>query len=217
MKIRLSSFLIALIGLTASAHADTWVLADGTSFEAQIKGVMPGTTLFTFASGQEHRIETSKLSDDSRKKLAETLGLAVAAPAAAPTPAPAAPSAAPAMPPAAPGTASPTAGVMPTMARDPGAMDATDVNMIDSQFGKRGTVIGKVKTVITLGSSGHKKLTFEGSDFTVFISKRSLDQSTDWHLDDLAGKNVQVTGEIAKFQEQLQISPREPSQVGVVE
>ncbi|GEP42937.1 hypothetical protein [Brevifollis gellanilyticus] len=212
MKAALRHLLITLTGLTANAHADTWGLADGMSFEAQIKGVMPGMTIFTLASGLEQRIETSKLSDDSRKKLAESLGLVVAAPA---TTASAAPT--PAMPQAAPGTASTTAGVMPTVARDPGAMDATDVNMIDSQFGKRGTVIGKVKTVITLGSSGHKKLTFEGTDFNVFISKRSLDQNSDWHLDDLAGKTVQVTGEVAKFQEQLQISPREPSQVGVVE
>lgn len=220
MKTRLRHLVIALLSLTACVHADTWVLADGTSFEAQVKGVMPGTAIFTFTSGQEQRMEISKLSDDSRKKLAEVLGLAVAAPAAPPAPststaAPATP--APAMPPATPPAAGATAGTMQTVARDPGAMDATDVNMLDSQFGKRATVIGKVKTVITLGSSGHKKLTFEGSDFTVFISKRSLDQSTDWHLDDLGGKTVQVTGEITKFQEQLQISPREPAQLGVVE
>jgi len=220
MKTRLRHLVIALLSLTTCAQADTWVLTDGTSFEAQVKGVMPGTAIFTFTSGQEQRMEISKLSDDSRKKLAEVLGLAVAAPAAPPAPststaAPATP--APAMPPATPPAAGATAGTMQTVARDPGAMDATDVNMLDSQFGKRATVIGKVKTVITLGSSGHKKLTFEGSDFTVFISKRSLDQSTDWHLDDLGGKTVQVTGEITKFQEQLQISPREPAQLGVVE
>lgn len=219
MKNQLS--LLLLLGVLAclplQARADTWVLTDGTSFEAQVKGVMPGTAIFTFTSGQEQRMEISKLSDDSRRKLAEVLGLAVAAPPAPATPAAAPAAPAPAMPPATPPAPSTTAGTMPTVARDPGAMDATDVNMLDSQFGKRATVIGKVKTVITLGSSGHKKLTFEGTDFTVFISKRNLDQSTDWHLDDLGGKTVQVTGEITKFQDQLQISPREPAQLGVVE
>lgn len=95
-------------------------------------------------------------------------------------------------------------------------MDATKEDLIDSQYGLKGKVVGVVKEVVTLGRSGHKKLTFEGTAFNVFISKRYLEKSSDWKLEGLAGKTVQITGEIAKYQEVVQIAVKEPTQIEVL-
>ena len=97
------------------------------------------------------------------------------------------------------------------------AMDATQVDLIDSQYGLTGKVVGVVKEVITLGKTGHKKLSFEGTDFNVFISRRFLENSNEWKLDGLAGKTVQITGEIAKYQEVVQIAAKEPAQIQVLQ
>ncbi len=92
-------------------------------------------------------------------------------------------------------------------------MDAIQVDLIDSQYGLTGKVVGVVKEVLTLGKTGHIKLTFEGTDFNVFISRRFLEKSGDWNLDGLAGKTVQITGEITRYQEVVQIAAKEPSQI----
>ena len=213
MKTSLCHLAAAFLSLTLPLSAEPWTLIDGTIFEAQVKLVTPGIVIFIPTSGPEHPVEVSKLSEASRKRLAEVLGLVVTTPVAAiPAAVPAMPTSATTVPAASAGTAA-----MPPVSRDPNVIDAMDVNMIDSQYGKTATVVGVVKSVITLGSAGHKKLTFENTDFNVFISKRSLDQSQAWRLDDLTGKTIQVTGEIAKYREALQVAPREPSQLRIVE
>ncbi len=95
-------------------------------------------------------------------------------------------------------------------------MDATQVDLIDSQYGLTAKVVGIVKEVLTLGKTGHIKLTFEGTDFNVFISKRFQEKSSGWKLEGLSGKTVQITGEIAKYQEVVQIAAKEPSQIQVL-
>lgn len=95
-------------------------------------------------------------------------------------------------------------------------MDATQVDLIDSQYGLTAKVVGVVKEVITLGKTGHKKVSFEGTDFNVFISKRFLENGGEWKLDGLAGKIVQITGEVAKYQEVVQIAVKESAQIQVL-
>lgn len=224
----LSVLPFALLTLSAQA-LDTWVLADGRMFEADVKQVTPGTVLFTLRTGVDQPLEIVKLSERSRKQLAEVLGLgskpvaplAPVAVASAPTstpatpppaPTPPMPETAPAMPPAA------TAGAaMAAVPRDPGAIDATDIGSLEANFGLTATVIGKVKKVNTLGSSGHKLLEFEDSTFNVFINKRQLEQSTAWAFEGIEGKLVQAKGKIGKYNDKLQIQLFEPSQIGMTE
>lgn len=206
-----------------SAQAlDTWVLADGRMFEATVKQVVPGTVLFTLRTGADQPLEITKLSERSRTQLVDVLGLgsvpvtpvapvAVAAPAPPPAPPPPPPAAMPAETPAA------TASVpMASVARDPSAIDATDTGSLEANFGLTATVIGKVKKVVTLGSSGHKLLEFEDTDFNVFVNKRQA-ELPGWGFDSLVGKQVQAKGKIGKYNEKLQIQLFEPSQMGVVE
>ena len=196
----LGSALLSLSTLTAQTQ-ETWTLNDGRTFEGQVKLVTPGTVIFTRSSGPDVPLEITKLTDASRKRLIEVLGLnAPAAPAPTPT------------------TSTPAAatGTKPTMVRNSGAIDATDISMIDSQFGQKATVIGLVKEVVTLGSTGHKRINFENTGFNVFINKRNLEKSSDWKLDDLAGKTVQIEAEVTKYQVQVQMQLTEPSQIKVV-
>ena len=204
----LGSALLSLSSLNAQTQ-ETWTLNDGRTFEGQVKLVTPGTVIFTRSSGPDVPLEITKLTDASRKRLIEVLGLnAPSAPA--PTPTASTPAAATGTKP------SDAAGTKPTMVRNSGAIDATDISMIDSQFGQKATVIGQVKEVVTLGSTGHKRINFENTGFNVFINKRNLEKSSDWKLDDLAGKTVQIEGEVTKYQEQVQMQLTEPSQIKVV-
>ena len=106
---------------------------------------------------------------------------------------------------------------MNTVARNPGAIDATDISMIDSKFGLRSTVIGKISKITTLGSTGHKKINFENSEFYLFINKRIFEANPEWKLETLADKRIQVEGEIAKYQDQLQIQISTPTQINIVD
>lgn len=212
-----------VLAMTCSAWGlETWVLADGRLFEADVKQVVPGIVLFTLRTGTDQPLEINKLSDRSRKRLAEVLGLGGAAvepvaiapaaiepavpavtPAAVPAPAMQPVAAAPAMP-------------LTVVARDPGAVDATDVGSLEANIGLTATVIGKVKKIVTLGSSGHKLLEFEDTDFNFFVNKRQA-ELPGWNFDALVGKLVQGKGKIGKYNEKLQVQLYDPAQLGVVE
>ncbi len=231
MKLFLRLLTLPVLGFSSllAQTAETWVLADGRMFEAQVKMVTPGTVLFTMRTGADQPLEISKLSDRSKKQLLDVLGLGsvpvspatpTATAAVTPPPVPPAtpmPAAAP-TPPTPPAPAMPAAaGTMATVPRDAGAIDVTDTGSIDARYGLTATVIGKVKRLASLGGAGHKLIEFEDSDFNVFINKRQLEASTDWHLEGLEGKLIQATGKVGKYNEKLQIQLFEPSQVGVVE
>lgn len=220
----LTCFRFSLIALTLWAWPalsfETWVLADGRMFEAQVKLVTPGTVLFTLRTGAEQPLEVSKLSERSRKQLIELLGLGltpvtpvspVAMAPTIPTPTPAS-ATAPAATPATPPPATP----MTTAARESGAVDATDIGSLEASFGLAATVVGKVKKVVTLGSSGHKLLEFDGTDFNVFINRRQA-ELPGWNFDAMAGKTVQAKGKIGKFNEKLQIQLYAPAELTLVQ
>lgn len=200
----LSVYLLSALSLQAQT-LEKWTLTDGRSFEGQVKSVTPGMVTFARASGPDAPLEISKLSEASQKRLIEVLGL---------TP-PVAPIAA-ISPPDQPAPAL-TAAPMNTVARNPGAIDATDIAIIDSKFGLRSTVIGKISKIATLGSTGHKKINFENSEFYLFINKRVLDANPEWKPEAMADKRIQVEGEIAKYQDQLQIQISAPTQINIVD
>lgn len=220
------SFVFAAFmgGFAALAHGqtpDTWVMTDGRMFEAQVKSVAPpGVITFTLRNGTDQPLGVEKLSDRSKKRLAELLGLAgvpIAPVAAVATTAPAtSPGMAVPPPPPPPPAAAPAPG-MAVVPRNSGATDATDMGALQAGLDKQLTVIGKVAKVDTLGRSGHKLVGFEGSEFSLFVNKRQLDQSADWNLEGLVGKTVQVTGKVTQYNGKLQIQAFEPAQVGVVE
>ncbi len=204
MKTLITLFGVGLMGLSglSAQTAETWTLADGRSFEGSVKSVTPGMVLFSRPGAADAPLEIAKLSEASRKHLIEVLGLSLTAAAPALAPAP---------------VISPQATTMPAATRSSGAIDATDISMIDSRFGLTAAVVGQVKEVVTLGSTGHKRINFEGTGFNVFINKRNLDKSSEWKLDGLAGKTVQIEGEVTKYQEQVQIQITAPSQIGLIE
>ncbi len=191
---------------------ETWELADGRMFEAKVKQMIPGTVLFTLRTGTDQSLEITKLSESSRKRLVEVLGLshsvAVVTPSAAVVPIPQ-PTTTPAM------QAVPEVPVA-TVTRDPAAVDATDSGSLEANFGLTVVVIGKVKNVSTLGSSGHKLIEFEDSEFRVFVNKRQA-ELPGWNFESLLGKTLQVKGKIAKYNEKLQVQLYEPTQLGAVE
>jgi hypothetical protein len=200
----LSVYLLSAVSLQAQT-LERWTLTDGRSFEGQVKSVTPGMVTFVRASGPDAPLEISKLSEASQKRLIEVLGLTPPATPIAATSPPAQP--APVL----------TAAPMNTAARNPGAIDATDIAVIDSKFGLRSTVIGKISKITTLGSTGHKKINFENSEFYLFINKRVLDANPEWRPEAIAGKRIQVEGEIAKYQDQLQIQISAPTQINIVD
>ncbi len=189
-----------LFGQALLLHAESWSLTDDSQFDGEVKVVTQGMVIFTFGDGSERAVETRVLTETSRLQLVKLLGLDVKEVPAEPLPEVSFPKQVP----------------LSYPGRDPKAMDATQVDLIDSQYGLTAKVVGVVKEVITLGKTGHKKVSFEGTDFNVFISKRFLENGGEWKLDGLAGKIVQITGEVAKYQEVVQIAVKESAQIQVL-
>lgn len=209
-----------------SAAVEPWVLTDGRIFQAEVKHVEPGRVVFKMIDGREDKLETSRLSERSRKRLAAILGLDGAgtstvapAPVAAtptapmPVPAPAAATAPASAPDATP--AQPQSILIGP--RDPMAVDVTEMAAIEQALGREVTVVGKVKRIATLGASGHKKVEFEGSAFALFVRKEQLEKSADWNLELLVGKQVQARGQIEKYKEQFELVLWRPSQMSLLE
>jgi hypothetical protein len=206
--------LVALcltLGSLSAQTIDTWVTSQGAMFEASVKTVVPGQVTFILKDGREQPVPLANLSDRSRAKLIESLGLGTAPVpvAATTTPAPAAPAATtPATPTTAPATMTPATAPVAGA-----AIEATDIAQINALIGQDSTVVGTVTEVVTLGASGHKLIKFDGTTFNIFISKQMLEKSTDWILDDLPGKRLQVTGKLESYRDAPQIKGNTPSQL----
>jgi DNA/RNA endonuclease YhcR with UshA esterase domain len=84
-------------------------------------------------------------------------------------------------------------------------------------MGQPAIIVGTVKEVVTLGGAGHKLVKFDGSTFNLFISKQALDKSTDWVLDDLPGKRLQISGKLESYRDDPQIRGNEPTQISRVQ
>ena len=208
--------LVALcltLGSLSAQTIDTWVTSQGAMFEASVKTVVPGQVTFILKDGREQPVPLANLSDRSRAKLIESLGLGTApVPVAATTPAPAAPAATTPATPTTPATA--PAAMTPATAPVPGAaIEATDIAQINALIGQDSSVVGTVTEVVTLGAAGHKLIKFDGTTFNIFISKQMLEKSTDWILDDLPGKRLQVTGKLESYRDAPQIKGNTPSQL----
>jgi hypothetical protein len=213
------SLVIAVVsflnGLAAAQTVETWVTSKGAMFEASVQKVVPGTVVFVLKDGREQAVAVSELSDRSRVKVVELLGLgslqvaAVAAPAEA-----GGQVATPGMAPAggAPATV-PSGPAMAVQAVDGAAVDLTDAAMVQSLVGKEATVVGTVSKVVVLGASGHRLVEFEGSNFNLFVSKQQIEQSSDWVLDDLPGKRLQVKGMVETYRDKPQIRGTDPAQI----
>lgn len=221
MILRRASLLLAGLVLTAAVlpaqTIDTWVTSQGAMFEASVKTVTPGQVTFTLKDGREQTVPIQDLSERSRGKLVEALGLGgapvtpapatAAASTSAPTPAPAAPASAPTS----------TAAPMATQPADGAAIDVTDAAQIQAKMGQQAIIVGTVSRVPTLGASGHRLIEFENSNFNVFISRQQIEQSADWVLDDLPGKRLQVSGTLETYRDAPQIRGTNPSQLTRVE
>jgi hypothetical protein len=206
--------LCLTLGSLSAQTIDTWVTSQGAMFEASVKTVVPGQVTFILKDGREQPVPLANLSDRSRAKLIESLGLGTAPVpvVAATTPAPAAPAAATPATPTTPTTA--PAAMTPATAPVAGAaIEATDIAQINALIGQDSTVVGTVTEVVTLGASGHKLVKFDGTTFNIFISKQMLEKSTDWILDDLPGKRLQVTGKLESYRDAPQIKGNTPSQL----
>ena len=201
------------LGSLSAQTIDTWVTSQGAMFEASVKTVVPGQVTFILKDGREQPVPLANLSDRSRAKLIESLGLGTApVPVAATTPAPAAPAATTPATPTTPATA--PAAMTPATAPVPGAaIEATDIAQINALIGQDSSVVGTVTEVVTLGAAGHKLIKFDGTTFNIFISKQMLEKSTDWILDDLPGKRLQVTGKLESYRDAPQIKGNTPSQL----
>ena len=213
----LAALLAAALPLSAQTM-ETWVTSQGAMFEATIKTVVPGQATFVLKDGREQNVPLQDLSERSRVKLAEALGFGAtpvapaAAPATASTAAPATPAPATTSTPAP--TSAPMAGTpMEVKPVDGTAIDVSDATQILAKIGQQGIVVGTVSEVATLGASGHRLIKFENSTFNVFISKQILDQSTDWVLDDLPGKRLQVSGKLETYRDAPQIRGTTPTQL----
>jgi hypothetical protein len=202
--------LCLTLGTLSAQTIDTWVTSQGAMFEASVKTVVPGQVTFILKDGREQPVPLANLSDRSRAKLIESLGLGTApVPVATTTPAPAAPAA---TTPATPTTA--PAPMTPATAPVAGAaIEATDIAQINALIGQDSSVVGTVTEVVTLGAAGHKLIKFDGTTFNIFISKQMLEKSTDWILDDLPGKRLQVTGKLESYRDAPQIKGNTPSQL----
>lgn len=205
--------LLLTLGSLSAQTIETWVTSQGAMFEASVKTVVPGQVTFILKDGREQPVPLANLSDRSRAKLIEFLGLGTApAPVAATTPAPAAPPTTTPATPATPTTA--PAAMTPATAPVAGAaIEATDIAQINALIGQDSTVVGTVTEVVTLGASGHKLIKFDGTTFNIFISKQMLEKSTDWILDDLPGKRLQVSGKLESYRDAPQIKGNTPSQL----
>jgi hypothetical protein len=177
------------------AAEETWTLVDGTSIQGSFRGAMPGVILFSGKNGSDQRVPVSQLSETSKRRIVELIGLSS---------------------PAIVATTISTPSTLPTKTRDAGAIDATDIHVIASQLGLRAVVIGVVKSVASLGSTGHKKLYFQDTEFEVFLAKGTLEQNSGLNLDGLEGKTIQVTGTIRKYADKLQISLRGQGDLSLV-
>jgi len=195
MKILLQITLTFASVCLALAAEETWTLVDGTSIQGSFRGAMPGVILFSGKNGSDQRVPVSQLNQESKKRIAELIGLSASV--------------------AAPVTAA-IASTLPMKARDAGAIDATDVNLIASKLGLKAVVIGVVKSVANLGTTGHKKLYFQDTEFEVFLPKGTLEQSPGLNLDGWEGKTVQITGTISKYADKLQISLRGQADLALV-
>lgn len=208
--------LVALcltLGSLSAQTIDTWVTSQGAMFEASVKTVVPGQVTFILKDGREQPVPLANLSDRSRAKLIESLGLGTApVPVATTTPAPAAPAATTPATPTTPTTA--PAPMTPATAPVAGAaIEATDIAQINALIGQDSSVVGTVTEVVTLGAAGHKLIKFDGTTFNIFISKQMLEKSTDWILDDLPGKRLQVTGKLESYRDAPQIKGNTPAQL----
>jgi hypothetical protein len=213
-------FLLALsLPLPAQDTMDTWVMTDGRMFQAALLQASPGELTVRLSNGKEEVLFVSELSELSKKRAAERLGLgaaAVVAVAAATTPSKPAPSS--------PETPSPTptpapapggqAMAQPTLGE--GELSMTDAAAIETAMGTEITAVGIVREVATLGSTGHKKILFQGTPVVVFIGKWHLEKSGDWKFDDLEGKTLRATGKVGKFNDEVQVQPISPSDLQAV-
>lgn len=209
----LAALAVSALSLTAQTM-ETWVTSQGAMFEATIKGVIPGQATFVLKDGREQNVPLQDLSERSRVKLAEALGfgatpVAPAATTPTATTAPATPTTTPTTPSAAPMAGTP----MEVKAVDSTAIDVTDATQILAKIGQEAIVVGTVSEVVTLGASGHRLIKFDNSTFNVFISKQVLDQSTDWVLDDLPSKRLQVSGKLETYRDAPQIRGVTPTQL----
>ena len=210
--------LCLTLGTLSAQTIDTWVTSQGAMFEASVKTVVPGQVTFILKDGREQPVPLANLSDRSRAKLIESLGLGTApapAPVSAPTPTTASAPATPAAPtaPATTPTAAPAAMTPATAPVAGAAIEATDSAQINALIGQDATLVGTVTEVVTLGASGHKLIKFDGTTFNIFISKQMLEKSTDWILDDLPGKRLQVSGKLESYRDAPQIKGNTPSQL----
>jgi hypothetical protein len=212
-------FLLALsLPLPAQDTMDTWVMTDGRMFQAALLQASPGELKVRLSNGKEEVLFVSELSELSKKRAAERLGLGAAAVAAATTPSKPAPSS--------PETPSPTptpapapapggqAMAQPTLGE--GELSMTDAAAIETAMGTEITSVGIVREVATLGSTGHKKILFQGTPVVVFIGKWNLEKSGDWKFDGLEGKTLRATGKVGKFNDEVQIQPISPSDLQTV-
>lgn len=208
-----SLLLLTVLLVSASALSaqtlDTWVTSQGAMFEASVKQVIPGQVTFVLKDGREQPVPLTDLSARSRAKLSEALGLGSLPVAVAQAPAPPTPPNSPA-----PVT---TTNPMATVPVDGSAIDATDTAQLSARIGQPAIIVGTVKEVVTLGAAGHKLVKFDGSNFNLFISKQALDKSTDWVLDDLPGKRLQVSGKLESYRDDPQIRGNEPTQISRVQ
>lgn len=206
--------ILSVLPATAQ-NLDTWVTSQGAMFEGTIKQLVPGQAVFVLKDGREQPVPLADLSERSRTKLIEALGLGTTPVKPAAVPATTAAPTAPTTPttPAAPAMAATANPATPIAAPDGSAIDATDATQIASRIGQQAIVVGVVSEVVTLGSSGHKLLKFDGTNFNLFISRQSLERSTDWILDDLPGKRVQVSGKLETYRDAPQIRGENPSQL----
>jgi hypothetical protein len=210
--------LCLTLGTLSAQTIDTWVTSQGAMFEASVKTVVPGQVTFILKDGREQPVPLANLSDRSRAKLIESLGLGTApapAPVSAPTPTTASAPATPAAPtaPATTPTAAPAAMTPATAPVAGAAIESTDIAQINALIGQDATVVGTVTEVVTLGAAGHKLIKFDGTTFNIFISKQMLEKSTDWILDDLPGKRLQVSGKLESYRDAPQIKGLTPSQL----
>lgn len=208
----LLSFVFLIITGSAFGQAiETWVTSKGAMFEGSVQKVVPGSVVFVLKDGREQPVPIADLSERSRTKVVEALGLGSTPVAATAAVATAAPTANPPVTPPEP-TAS-TGAAMVVQPVDGAAVDLTDTAQVEALVGQEATVVGTVAKVITLGASGHRLVEFEGSTFNLFISKQQIDASADWVLDDLPGKRLQVQGKVETYRDAPQIRGTNPSQL----